>query len=241
MISNVSYVFSIFSDYSNLSYNQDDVDRILRKFKEKDIDFVPLVFNEELQPSNTVKRMHFYCEKKLFLLALNYDRISFSFASAKKQGFSSEEITSLKKLLLDSIKLILSLIDDRTSLPNRLSWCTSYINCELNENEKNEFRKKFLRDISFFTKSPLDELVARYGANRNIKINGNEEKLNVIMTVAHNYLNFAKESPIEGYKIDYDINTWQGNKKGRFDFNNINEFIDKANLIQNELSKEVLL
>lgn len=240
MISNVSYIFSIFSDYGNLSYNQDDVEHVLTKFKEHDIDFVPLVFNEEINPTNTVKRMHFYCEKRFFLLAINSDRISFSFVSAKKQGFSSDEICCMKELLLESIKLILDLIEERTSLPNRLSWCTSYINFELNENEKVVFRKKFLKDIPFFENSSLDELVARYGANRIIKIKDNEEKLNVIMTIARNYFNFAKEKQVEGYKIDYDINTWQGNKKGRFDLTNIKEFIVNANSIQNELSEEVL-
>lgn len=240
MISNVSYIFSVFSDYSNLSYNQDDVTHILNKFKERGIDFVPLVFNEVLQSSNTVKRMHFYYESKMFLLALNSDRISFSFASDKKQGFSSDEIISMKKLLLESINPILDLIENRTSLPNRLSWCTSYINFDLSDSEKEAFRCRFQASIPFFSVSPLDELVARYGANRNVKIKGQDEKLNVILTVARNYFNFISEKQIEGYKIDYDINTWQGNKKSRFDLERIKEFIDNATVIQNELNKEVL-
>ena len=45
---------------------------------------------------------------------------------------------------------------------------------------------------------------------------------------------------MNGFKIDYDINTWQGNRRNRFEVESFSEFVERATEIQKALNEEML-
>ncbi len=83
-------------------------------------------------------------------------------------------------------------------------------------------------------------MIARYAAKRDITIKGNNERINVVTTISRYFNNVAPDKEVDGFQIDYDINTWQGNRRSRFDDKSIEVFAISALEIQDTLNKDIL-
>lgn len=238
MISNVVYRLSCFADYSQIKYNNNDVIEVLKAFES--VELTPRAIQEILPYGEVSSRMQFAGDNGLLLISIAGERIDIHITAKEKKGFSDEEISSVESKLREYMSKILSIFGGRMPLPYRLAWFTSYVYFELTDDEKAQYRDKFLKEIDFFEENRLDDISVRYGARRDVDINGVKERFNVLTTIHEYVSNFGIENEINGFQIDYDINTWQGNRINRFKSEDIDSFIREACLIQKDLNKEVL-
>ena len=240
MISNIIYRLSCFADYAQLTYNKKDLIRILDEFDEEKIE--PTLFPEVHPNGEVSQRMQFTIQSKdkVITIIIASDRIDVQVDSREKNGFNSELRPEIKKDMLLYMQKILELFRDCTALPYRLAWFTSYIYFEVSNEEKVRFRNKFLYELDFFKTNRLDDMIARYAAMREITIKGDKERINVVTTISRFFNNAGSDREVDGFRIDYDINTWQGNRRSRFDDKSIEVFAISALEIQDTLNKDIL-
>ncbi len=238
MVSNITYRLSAFSDYSLIAYNKDDVIKILSDFT--DVILTPVVISEMLTGNTVSQRMQFLAQNGLLIITIFSERIDIQITSNRKDGFQPEEVEDVKQKIGQYMNLILNVFSDRVSPPHRLAWFTSYVYFEQSDEEKNAYRNKFLKELNYFKTNRLDDTIARFGARRTVEICGREETLNVLLTINRHILDQGTDMEVDGYKADYDINTWQGNRVNRFSIDDIKDFIEQAFIQQKALNEEVL-
>lgn len=238
MVSNITYKLSCFADYSQLKYNKEDIITILKAYD--NVILTPSIITEMLQNGEVSQRMQFSAQGGLLMITILSQRIDIQITSNDKNGFTDEDVSKVHANLLDNMKKILSIFGDRIADPYRLAWFTSYVYFELTDEEKTNFRNKFLNELEFFREGRLDDINVVYGARRNIKIADREERLNVLTTIFGYLTDVGTDEEVNGFRIDYDINTWQGNRKNRFTHKDIEEFISGSLNIQYSLNKEIL-
>ena len=244
MFSNVIYKLSTFSDYSSISYNQDDTFTFIKSLS--DFNLVPSIYQEILPNGSLSRRLHFLGNNGL-LIMINSGRIDIQLTSDKKEGFDKEAISSIKEIFIKIYNCIFSLWGEIVSNPNRLAWYTSCVYFEITENQKADYRNRFLKEISFFKEDRLDDIKIGSGQynkkGEEIKIYKYQdlnEKINIITTINRIEENLDSDAPIDGYRIDYDINTWQNNKRNRFSCENIETFMNISTDLQQKLDEEFL-
>ena len=238
LVANIMYKLLTFANYSMLSYNKEDVNKILNIFD--DVTIAPFVVTETRQDGISSQRMHFVSQDGLFVVQINTDRIDISLYSNQKEGFSDEERKDAQRNLITTITNLYDIFLKRASIPHRLAWITSYVYFDINDEEIKLFRQKFLKDLDFFKDTNVNDNIARYAKQDNIQINDNNERINILATINSYVSSNRPEFEVNGFKIDYDINTWQGNGANRFSISSIPQFIDCALIIQTELNKEIL-
>ena len=237
MFSNVIYKLSTFSDYSSISYNQDDTFTFIKSLS--DFNLVPSIYQEILPNGSLSRRLHFLGNNGL-LIMINSGRIDIQLTSDKKEGFDKEAISSIKEIFMKIYNCIFSLWGEIVSNPNRLAWYTSCVYFEITENQKADYRNRFLKEISFFKEDRLDDMIVRYATRKDANIQDLNEKINIITTINRIEENLDSDAPIDGYRIDYDINTWQNNKRNRFSCENIETFMNISTDLQQKLDEEFL-
>lgn len=238
MVSNITYRFSAFSDYSMITYNKDDVIRILNDFE--GVNLAPAIVQEIMPLGISNQRMQFMAQNGLLLITISSERINIQITSDRKEGFTTDEISDIKDKMVSYMCKLTDIFSDRVDLPYRLAWFTSYVYFDQSEEEKKKYRDKFLREIDYFVNDRLDDMVARYGAQRKVSISNQEELLNVIFTVNRHIQDKGTDMEVDGYKSDFDINTWQGKRISRFEKNTYKEFIEKSIEEQMKLKDEVI-
>ena len=238
VVANIMYKLSSFANYSMLTYNKEDVINILNIFEDSTI--APFLAQEIREDGTVSQRMHFIAQNGLLLIQINSARIDITLNSNSKEGFQENEIPEIQDKLTAAIKNLYTIFSERAPLPHRLAWNTSYVYFEITDSEIKEFRKKFLKELDFFKNTCLNDNVIRYATQREMTINNETEKINTLATINSYITNPRTEDEVNGYKIDYDINTWQGNNLNRFSMLSISQFVDGALLIQKELNKEIL-
>lgn len=237
MISNITYKLSCFADYAQLEYNKDDIINILNAFK--DAILIPSVIPEFNQTGRKSQRMHFLTSDGLMEISIMSSRIDIQITSNDRKGFPQKAISEIKDKLNLFMNKLYDIFSRKISLPNRLAWFTTYVFFEVDESEKILFRNKFLKTLPFFEKNRLDDLLIRYGAQRQFSISGQEEDINVITTISPYYAFLGTELEVNGYGVDIDINTSQFNARNRFESNSIGLFCDNAINVQEELINEI--
>lgn len=238
MIANIGYMFSTFADYTPLSYNKQDVMSVLGA--SDDPTLAPSLAQEILPNGLVLQRMNFTGRGGALTIAVSSGRINVSIAPANPSGFAEEEINTVRDLLIRELRMLYSVFGDRAPLPTRLAWNTSYVCLGLSDEEDNAYRGKFLKRLHFFEKDRLEDTIVRLGARRDVDINHESERLNVIATI-NNYSPDPVSNPdTRGYRVDYDLNTWQGNVRNRFVLDSLDEFANAAIGIQQELNREIL-
>lgn len=161
-------------------------------------------------------------------------------SSGRKEGFSDDEKKSLRSEIYQLLKTVYQLFDEVIPIANRVAWFVSYVLFEIGDNEKEEYINRFLKRPAFYQSNSTDDLLVRFSGRDESSIAGHLETINAITTISR--LISVPGAPIEvdGYKIDFDINTWQENRKNRFDYPNIENFIAVACEYQNKLEADFI-
>lgn len=238
MVVNIAYMLSSFADYTHLSYNKKDVIDILSSSDDPTLS--PNMAQEILPDGSVVQRMNFTGRDGDLSVALRCARMDYSLVTSSPDGFSDIEVTEVKDVLISAFEDVCGVFGERAPLPARLAWNTSYLYLAQKEDERAAFRDRFLLPVELFEEGRLEDTLIRYAARRDVSIGGREERLNVIATIT-DFAPPTKETvDVRGYRIDYDINTWQGDGRNRFGQNDIGEFVDVAKEIQRQLNSEML-
>ncbi len=237
-IANIVCKLSSFANYTDLNYDKDDVIKILGAFDDPSL--APSVVSEFRADGVVKQRMHFTAQNGLSFFQINSDRIDIQMTSNEKSGFSVDKLPEVRCYLCETLEKLYGVFSDRAPIPYRLAWNTSYVYFEITSEQKDEYRNKFLRELDFFKDNRLDDTIIRYAGRREALIRKATEKLNVLATINSFLAEPGTENAIDGFKIDYDINTWQGNRRNRFCIESFAEFIEKAVIIEGELNKELL-
>lgn len=238
IVANISCKLSCIGNYASLTYNKDDVISILSSIDDPMLS--PSIIQEINPTGQVTQRMQFVTNNGLVVFAIHSDRIDITVTSDKKQGFSNHDKVVAKEKIVSLMEKILSIFYDRVDAPNRLAWNPTYVIFETTDEEKRQYRNRFVKEVSFFQEKPLDEFLVRYATRKEYSINDKDELFNVLTTISSVISDPGSEKDITGYKVEYDINTWQGNKKCRFDYNDIKTFVQKSIDVQIALDKEFL-
>lgn len=123
------------------------------------------------------------------------------------------------------------------------------IDVELSSGRKEGFsddEKKSLRSEIYqllktvYQSNSTDDLLVRFSGRDESSIAGHLETINAITTISRLISVPGALIEVDGYKIDFDINTWQENRKNRFDCPNIENFIAVACEYQNKLEADFI-
>ena len=123
----------------------------------------------------------------------------------------------------------------------RMAFVSSYVYHDVVDDKKKSFRDSFLCPLECYSNEKwLADFSARYVGICEIKIKEEAERVNLVTSIEPCVTPFISNSvQIDGYKIDIDINTWQGNKINRFNPSDYKKFIDETCVKRDEI-KEVI-
>lgn len=138
------------------------------------------------------------------------------------------------------LSTVYQVFDEVIPIANRVAWFVSYVLFEIGDNEKQEYINRFLKKPVFYQANSTDDLLVRFSGREESLIAGRKENINVITTISRLLSDPGAPVEIDGYKIDFDINTWQENRKNRFDCPNIEDFIAVAYGYQNKLEADFI-
>lgn len=236
MLSNISYKFSTFADYSNIMYSQDNIRILMDAFRADD--FLPGMVNQIAPDARIPQRLQLSSANQLCRITILNERIDMEIYSDQKSGFAKEKVDEIRQLMVESMQKIYKAFE--ASIPDayRLAWNVSYVYFEVSQEEMMQFRSRFLKDPSFYQENATDEFVARFAGRISREIAGRPEMHNVLTTIERLFPTPGIGYQVDGYKIGFDINTHQANRKNRFADTDFKEFMDGAYRIQNHLEDD---
>lgn len=239
MQANISCMLSSFADYTALSYSKDDVIAMLSRSDDESM--VPSLLQEIPPNGIPSQRMQFTAQNGTRVMTVGSNRIDITATTNAPDGFVGRSAELAANELVSNLTLAYEVFGDRAPDASRLAWNTSYIRFAADKDDYDAFRDRFLCKIGFFQKGRLDDMIARFGASRDVEICGQNERLNVLVTVNSYVQRPLDGTPsVTGFRIDYDINTWQGNGKNRFMTEHFRSFVQVARAIQAQLDEELL-
>ena len=92
-------------------------------------------------------------------------------------------------------------------MANRVAWFVSYVLFEIDDDEKQEYINRFLKKPTFYQSNCTDDLLVRFSGRSEYNLAGRKEIINVITTISRLLSSPGAPIEVDGYKIDFDINT----------------------------------
>lgn len=239
MLSNISYKFSAIADFSSIQFNQDTLLKLLQGFAGEN--WVPNMMQMPT-PNGYVTGggIQLFSEQNNRNIALMPNRFDIQWSAEQKQGFSKEEQKTAFKEMPEQLKKVYAIFGDAIPEAMRLAWDVIYAYFEIDEETRKRFRDRFVKDTPFYTEHAVDEFATNYVARTEVDIAGIKEPMNVVTNINRWFPEAGMGFRVDGYRIEFDINTNQWNKKTRFSPAMFDEFVAKSVEIQRLLEKEVL-
>ncbi len=239
MISAVSETFSMFADFTGLGYSMKFLDPLMKWSGEQ---FNPVILCEPLSNGQVIQRIGMISSDGSKKIQIMSNRIDVVLFATRKEGFNSSELDINADEALQIFKKIYEIFNDIIPIANRMAYISSYVYHEIEDEEKKIYRNRFLKIPEGYSEATLtDEFSARYCSREEIQIQEYMEKLNMITNIYRldtRMLMFPIQ--IDGYKIDFDINTSQENKKNRFSVESFGFFLNAINDKMNLLKRGVI-
>ena len=238
MMSHVLMRLSSFADYESLSYSNKNIKKIFDFFS--DVELLPNIIPEISQNGKSSPRMQLKVSNFPIIITILTNRIDIDIFSNNQEGFNEEEKSNFNKEILKYMKSIVKCFSSEIQFANRLAWFVSYIYYEISEEDRLNFKNKYLNKTEFFNENETDDFNVRYCSRRISELI--HEQFNIIMSIGR--LSTISPPPqnvlIDGYKIDFDINTIHENKKNRFSEYDYDEFLKVVLKYQEELEGEFI-
>lgn len=238
MVSNTVYRLVLFADYSNIVYSTENINSLNRMFSEE-YRYFPL--KEILADGSPYNGIMLSGEVNLPIVKISSQRIDVVFGSDRLEGFDEEKQKNVKKIMVETLKKVYDTFDKVLQDGNRISWISSYVYFDQSEEEKNAFKRRFLRELECYNDISTSEFVARYaGLDHRVVLDADEE-INIVSTIKRRFP-FGDEgfaAKVDGYDLDIDINTVVKNKRNRFSKNTFELFVDEVDEIQKKIAGEI--
>lgn len=237
MVSNIVYKFSAFADYGNISFSQQNMNLLMETFADREL--IPAMVNEVTGDGRSMSRLQLATADRLLCISVMSGRIDIQIASDKKGGFDGGQQAQLKAVMADCMGKIYRVFDEIIQESYRLAWDVTYVYFEIDEQERLAYRNRFLQEVPFYKEGYTDEFVAQYVGRREEEIHGRKEWMNVLTTIDRWFpgTGVGNVATVDGYKIEFDINTDHNSRKNRFAGESFGQFIEAAAEIQKELEE----
>lgn len=211
--------------------------RIMEVFADKE--FIPGVISEVAAGGSSSQRLQLATADRLVSMTIMSERIDIQFVSDKKNGFDSHEAAQLCSLAAEYMGKLYSAFEEVIQDSYRLAWDVNYAFFEITEAERMDFRNRFLKEIPFYRDNSTDEFVAQYVGREERNINEKAEQINVLTTITRWFpgSGAGNVASVDGYKVEFDINTHHECRKNRFSGEAFRQFIEVAVEIQRELEE----
>lgn len=234
MVSTILYRFTTFADYVNLSFSQQNMKKLLDVFADENL--IPSVMKEPMPDGRVAQRLRLGAASQLISVSLFSGRINIEMLSDKKEGFGTEQ-----QLVIDTmdkyIKKIYYAFENEIQDAYRLAWGVKNVYFEIDEQERKAYRNRFLKENTFYEDCYTDEFMAQYVGARQVQINNRQEKMNILTTISRWFPDsgLGNAASVDGYGVDFDINTHQAQHKNRFSADVFRQFMNVAVELQEEL------
>lgn len=236
MISHILTRLSSFADYQMLGYSNENIRLIMDSFH--DVEVVPSMVPEYVHYGNPLPRIQLASLRIPFFITILTQRIDISVVAVNKDGFSEDERMQQKQNLPKYLASMLNLFSAKAPLANRLAWFNTYMYFDIDDNKKMEFKNRFLKETDFFSQHATDDFSARFSSREEcVQLH---EELNVLMSVNRISTYNPPNILVDGYKIDFDINTLQENQRNRFQGKDCGSFVDAASAYQDTLEGDFI-
>lgn len=118
---------------------------------------------------------------------------------------------------------------------------TEYVYFEIGIEKRKAFRDKFIRVPKYYENKKTDEVVVKLFGRDKIDINNKDEDINIITNVDRWFpgSGIGMTASVDGYRVEFDLNTSPENKKNRFTEESLPVFVEKMQDIKALLSKEI--
>lgn len=237
MISCIIIRLSSFGDYSNIIYNNENLLKLLNKFD--GTDFLPRIVQEMLPDASISTRIQLSSPSGANIITILSTRIDIEFASNRKEGFTKVELKELKDKSVQYLNWVYKAFSDVIQDANRMAWFVTNMLFEIDDTEKIRYREKYLKNVEFYSNDMTDEFCVRYSARKAYSDDCFCDDFNVITTI-NKWNSSIGFTQVDGYKIEFDINTLSENKRNRFNSSNFGLFTDAAVVYQNKLEEDFI-
>lgn len=227
MLSNISYKISMFVDFKDLKAEPGNVIEFMTEFS--DYGMMPAVADGSENGNMQKPKFAFAIEQNMKKITIFEDRVDFLCVSSAKDGFKSEE---LRKMTQQAADIMSRILQKYQKMAFRLAVFKEYMLFELEREEALQFAKDKFAYIPYYAESDIMECSSRVVTRKKVELMSNEEYCNIITMM--NRVNFEAFDGInavmkDAFKIDFDLNTFQGNLSPRFDGTQIESFCLKMN------------
>ena len=240
MLSNVMYKFSVFGDFSQLKYSSDNMKKLLDVKAEQTL--IPNVISQAGISGMVEQRMQLVSMDHTIIISVLQERIDVEIYSDKKIGFGNEHIEKIVIQLTNLMRQICLVFQERISDAARMALVTRYVYFDITDERKADFRDRFVNTLDFYNDKMTDEFLVNIVGNITYKINNNDEVMNVVTVINRLFPSqgIGVDIPVDGYQIDFDINTMPQNKENRFKPEVYDEFAKQFEETIVELRNSVL-
>jgi hypothetical protein len=235
MLHEMIFKVSIFGDFDNITPTPEAIMALVNEFEEFEV--IPSTFTEtnsgipvlsvaNILPSMTKNRLRLSSENERMDIFIFSNRIDIGFNPKDFIGFSDEQICNL---MTKTETIFERLLIKYTKSASRIALNTATLLIDLQDEQRSAFLHKFIMDKSYFS-TPL-EWSTHLMKRETIKLNGNQDTLNIIVNIATAIGQESKDSKpreFNGFLIDFDINTVAENTAPRFTLPEIRNFLDQT-------------
>lgn len=238
MLANISYKVSAFADFSSLSEEPATVIEFLQDFS--DYGMMPAVGDNFNLGNMPMPKFAFAMEQNQKRITIFADRIDFLSVANAESGFTAEEIKTMTGQAAD---IIGRLLEKYGKKGYRLAVYKEYMLFKLTKEEGNCFAREKFGYVPYYEDKDMVECSSRVVAREMVEFQGEKELCNIITMI--NRVNFERIENLhsilmDGFKIDFDLNTYQDNTAPRFEGEAIGEFCEKMNEKSECLIREIL-
>lgn len=239
MLANISYKVSIFVDLTDLKAETGNVIELLQEFN--DYEMMPAVADGSELGNVQKPKFTFAIDKNRKKITIFNDRIDFLSVSNAKEGFVTDEIC---KMIDQASDILGRILKKYQKMAYRLAVFKEYMLFELQREESIKFAKEKFAYIPYYEQADIVECGSRVVARKNVVFTEEmQEDCNIITMI--NRVNFEDFEGInsvmkDAFKIDFDLNTFQGNLNARFGKDEIRSFCLQMDQVSDSLIKQII-
>jgi hypothetical protein len=219
------FQLSYFADFSDVEASAETISALAKEFAARRL--VPTTF-QEIGPFGSRLRIRLVTADNEWAIDVESGRIEVEKNATTPRG---ENLGPLEEFCRDGSEIVRGLLKIANRKGNRLALVTKGLLAEMSPSVLQETYLRLFNPPQFFRESPPRSWFWRSVGRAPVNIRAMDETINVILTASRTprQLAFDPSRPtVDRVEVEFDINTFQGNKDTRFDSESLAEFLPIA-------------